>query len=307
MKPIAVLLFMTSLAMAGYENLWPAAAPGAKQPPAGTETTGDGGRLSNIEIPQYEVYLPEKGKANGSAVAILPGGGYGILAIQHEGHEVAKWLNTLGVTAIVVKYRVSGNPAMGYQYPVPLLDARRAIRTIRARASEWGVDSKNVGVLGFSAGGHLASLCATQFEKDLPGEGTDDTNKLSARPDFAILVYPVISMDNDLGHSGSRKNLLGEDADRKAGRKEDAGSPFSTDRSVSSQTPPVFLVTTSDDGVDCRNSLRFAIACKENKVPVTLHLFERGGHGYGLKGKGAVAKWPALLEEWLTARLNATK
>ena len=149
--------------------------------------------------------------------------------------------------------------------------------------------------MGSSAGGHLASLCATRFEDTFPEETADTTDKLSARPDFAILCYPVITM-SATGHSGSRKNLAGENAPPELLKK------LSTEKAITKDTPPVFLLTTSDDGVDCRNSLLFATACKENKVPVSLHMFEKGGHGYGLKGKGPLAVWPDLLDAWLAER-----
>lgn len=296
MKALALLFTLTALASAQYQPLWPGEAPGAKQAPAGTETTNDKGHLSNIEIPQYQVYLPEKGKATGAAVVVLPGGGYGILAIQHEGHELAKWFAERGIAGIVAKYRVSGNPAMGYQFPVPFLDARRAIRTVRAHATEWGVDPQKVGIMGFSAGGHLASLATTRFADTFPEfEGKDEIDKLSARPDFSMLIYPVISM-GEIGHAGSRKNLLG---DKPAPGQIET---YSTEKAVTPETPPVFLVTTSDDWVDCRNSLNFAAACKASKVPVSLHLFETGGHGYGLHGKGNLEEWPDLLEDWLETK-----
>ena len=291
-----MLGMLTSLATAQWTNLWPGEAPGAKQPPAGTETTANGGRLSNIEIPQYQVYLPAKEKATAAAAVIFPGGGYGMLASNHEGHEYAKWLNERGIAGIVVKYRVSGNQALGYQFPVPFLDARRAIRTARAQAADWGIDPKKVGVMGSSAGGHLASLCATRFADRFSDEGKDDVDKQDCRPDFAILIYPVISMNTSLSHSGSRTNLLGKEPSAEAVDK------YSTDKAVTKETPPVFLLSTSDDGVDCRNSLLFATACKANGVPVSLHLFESGGHGYGLKGKGDLAIWPTLLEQWLNRK-----
>jgi acetyl esterase/lipase len=297
MKRIVLMLGMlTSLATAQWTNLWPGEAPGAKQPAVGTETTANGGRLSNIEIPQYQVYLPAKDKATGAAAVIFPGGGYGMLASNHEGHEYAKWLNERGIAGIVVKYRVSGNQALGYQFPVPFLDARRAIRTARAQAADWGIDPKKVGVMGSSAGGHLASLCATRFADSFSEEGKDDIDKQDCRPDFAILIYPVISMNTSLSHSGSRTNLLGKEPSPEAVEK------YSTDKAVTKETPPVFLLSTSDDGVDCRNSLLFATACKANNVPVSLHLFESGGHGYGLKGKGDLAIWPTLLEQWLNRK-----
>lgn len=289
------LLSFASLTSAGWIPLWPTEAPAAKQPPAGTEKTGEGNRLSDIEIPQYQVYLPEKGKATGAAVAILPGGGYGILASQHEGHDLARWLAERGIAGIVVKYRV-GNAALGYQFPVPFLDARRALRSIRARAGDWGIDPQKVGIMGFSAGGHLASLCATRFNDTFAEETQDEIDALSCRPDFAILIYPVISMSDGVAHGGSRKNLLGESPSAEAMEK------YSTDRAVTAETPPVFLLTTADDWVDCRNSLAFATACKAHQVPVSLHLFESGGHGYGLKGKGDLSAWPSLLETWLARR-----
>jgi acetyl esterase/lipase len=291
-----IVFSLVSLASAEWTNLWPQQAPGAKQPPAGTEKTGEGGRLSHIEIPQYQVYLPEKSRANGTAVVILPGGGYGILAANHEGHDLAKWFNERGIAGIVVKYRVSGDPSLGYQYPVPFLDARRAIRSVRANAAGWGIDPKKVGIMGFSAGGHLASLCTTRFGDTFPEETNDLIDQQNCRPDFSILIYPVISMDGSFGHGGSRKNLLGADPSAELVEK------CSTDRAVTPQTPPVFLLSTADDMVDCRNSLLFATACKAKGVPVSLHLFESGGHGYGLNGKGDLQQWPSLLEHWLLTK-----
>jgi acetyl esterase/lipase len=295
------LLSLATMATAQWTNLWPGEAPGAKRPPAGTEKMADGGRISDIEVPQYHVYLPDKAKATGAAAVIFPGGGYGMLASNHEGHDYAKWLNERGIAGIVVKYRVTGNPALGYQFPVPFLDARRAIRTVRAKATEWGIDPTKVGVMGSSAGGHLASLCTTRFADTFPEENVDEIDKQTCRPDFSILVYPVISMDASISHGGSRKNLLGENPGAEATEK------YSTAKAVTKDTPPVFLLTTADDFVDCRNSLEFAMACKANGVPVSLHLFEKGGHGYGLGGKGEVAIWPTLLENWLGARFPGKK
>lgn len=303
MKTIAALALtlLTLDASAQWVNLWPGHAPGAKPQPVEKETRNESGHLGNIAIPQYQVSLPEKGKANGAAVVVFPGGGYGILAATHEGSEFASWLNERGIAAIVVKYRVSGDPNYGYQFPVPFLDARRAIRTTRANAAEWGIDPAKVGVLGFSAGGHLASLCATRFADTFPDEGTDAIDAQNCRPDFAILAYPVISMMDPQAHRGSRTNLLG------AHPSAEDLAKYSTDQAVSPQTPPVFLVSTSDDPVDCRNSLSFATACKANQVPVTLHLFESGGHGYGLHGKGDLEMWPLLLEKWLVTRVGPAK
>lgn len=294
MKTLAALCLMTALAAADdWKPLWPGEAPGAKRPPAGSEKINEGWRYANIEVPQFQVHLAPEGKRTGQAVVILPGGGYGILAMNHEGHDYAKWLNERGITGVVVKYRV-GPPDFGYQFPVPFLDARRAIRTVRANAKEWGVDPAKVGVMGSSAGGHLASLCTTRFADTFPEEGKDAIDQLSARPDFSILIYPVISM-GPVAHGGSRTNLLGKSPSPELLEK------CSTEKQVTKDTPPVFLLSTFDDGVDCRNSLDFASACKAKGVPVSLHLFEKGGHGYGMNvaGKGDLEVWPSLLDGWL--------
>jgi len=296
MRAFLVMLLAVSPLRAEWQNLWHGEAPGAKRPPAGTETDKGGGRFTGVEVPQYFLYRPESGKSNGAAVVIFPGGGYSHIAAGHEGKDYADWLTQRGFTAIVVKYRVGAG--LGYQYPVPFLDARRAIRTVRAKATEWGVKPDRIGVMGSSAGGHLASLCATRFKDTFGEETSDEIDKLSARPDFAILCYPVISMDAAHAHGGSRNNLGGEKA------SPELIAALSTEKAVSAETPPTFLLTTSDDGVDCRNSLLFAAACREHKVPVTLHIFEKGGHGYGLKGKGLLAVWPGLLDAWLAERFE---
>ncbi|MCH7227606.1 alpha/beta hydrolase [Haloferula sp. A504] len=291
---VALVMGLTlPVAVAEWKPLWEGDAPGAPRPPAGSETEGKGGRLSHIEQPQYFLYPAPASGRTGQGVVILPGGGYTILAMNHEGHDYAKWLNERGISAMVVKYRVSGNDGFGYGYPVPYLDARRAIRTMRSMAGELGLEK--VGVMGSSAGGHLASVCVTRFADTFEEEGKDAIDKLACRPDFGILVYPVISM-GDVAHGGSRRRLLGPEPSAEMLDK------LSTEKQVTGKTPPCFLVTTSDDGVDCRNSLRFAEACKTAGVPVALHVFETGGHGYGLKGKGPVSAWPSLLEAWLERR-----
>lgn len=291
---VAICFGSVLSAAAEWQPLWSGQAPGAKRPAAGSETIGEGSRYSDIEVPQFQAYIAPQGKRTGQAVVILPGGGYGILAMEHEGHAYAKWLNQRGISAFLVKYRVSSKPDFGYQYPVPFLDARRAIRCVRARAAEWGIDPGKLGVMGSSAGGHLASLCTTRHADTFPEEGKDEIDRLSCRPDFSILIYPVISM-GPLAHTGSRTNLLGSKP------SADLVERCSTEKQVDSSTPPVFLLSTSDDVVDCRNSLVFAGACKAAGVPLTLHVFERGGHGYGMNvgAKGELAAWPALLEAWL--------
>jgi acetyl esterase/lipase len=229
---------------------------------------------------------------------VCPGGGYGFLAAEHEGKDVALWLNSLGVTAAVLKYRLGPK----YHHPVMLQDAQRAIRTIRARAGEWRVEPGRVAILGFSAGGHLASTAATHFDSGQP-EAPDPIDRLSCRPDLAILVYPVIALATPYGHAGSLRNLLG---DKPAPELVEG---LSNERQVTANTPPVFLAHTNEDkGVPAENSLLFALALRKAGVPVELHLFEKGQHGLGL-GTGwasrkipvndAFQAWPRLCATWL--------
>jgi acetyl esterase/lipase len=195
---------------------------------------------------------------------------------------------------MVVKYRVSGNAALGYQFPVPQLDARRAIRTMRFKCKEWGVESNQIGIMGFSAGGHLCSTAVTMFEDKFEEETNDEIDKLSCRPDFGILCYPVISMGENYCHAGSVRNLLG------ASPSKELLARNNTSKRVTKKTPPIFLVHSADDGaVPLRNGTDFAAACAEHKVPVVCHIFSQGGHGYGLAGRGDSAGWTARLEEWM--------
>ena len=274
--------------------LWPDGAPGALGKDAGDD-------FHPGDIPTITVYSPDPAKANGAAVVICPGGGYGFLATEHEGKDVAMWLNTLGITGIVLKYRLGPR----YHHPVMLEDAQRALRTVRARATEWRLDPGRVGVLGFSAGGHLASTVATHFDSGRP-DASDPIDRLSCRPDLAILVYPVIALATPYGHSGSLKNLLG------AGPSQELIESLSNERQVTSKTPPTFLAHTNEDkGVPAENSILFALALRKAGVPVELHLFEKGAHGLGM-GTGwasrkiapneAFQAWPRLCATWLKER-----
>ncbi len=281
---------------AAWEPLWPGEVPGGTKPVVLRESVGEGGRLSDTVVPQYEVFLPDAGRRSGAAVAVFPGGGYSILAMEHEGRDYARWLVERGIVAVLVKYRVSSRDEAGFQFPVPLLDARRAIRVIRSRAPEWGVDPARIGVMGSSAGGHLASMCATLWLETFPEETADATDALSCRPDFAILVYPVTAMAEPWGHGGSKRRLLG------ATPSADLVERVSTAKRVDGKTPPCFLVHASDDkAVPVRNSLEFAARCAENHVPVVCHVVAKGGHGFGMRGQGDSADWPRLLEQWLVA------
>ncbi|WP_422925317.1 alpha/beta hydrolase [Singulisphaera sp. PoT] len=274
--------------------LWPEGAPGA----LGKET---GDEFHAGDIPTLTVYKPEAEKATGASVVVCPGGGYGFLATEHEGKHVADWLNSLGVTAVVLKYRL----APKYHHPAMIEDAQRAIRTVRANAKEWKLDPKRVGILGFSAGGHLASTAATHFDKG-KADAKDPIDRESSRPDLAILVYPVIALATPYGHAGSLKNLLGDSPSK------ELVESLSNETQVTKETPPTFLAHTNEDSaVPPENSLLYALAMRKAGVPVELHVFEKGQHGLGI-GIGwpshniapdeAFQAWPKLCATWLKHR-----
>jgi acetyl esterase/lipase len=261
------------------EPLWPDGAPGA----LGTKPQ---------DVPTLTAYLPDPAKATGAAVVICPGGGYGTLAMNHEGHDVAHWLNSIGVAGLLLKYRHAP-----YRHPVPLQDAQRALRTARHRAKEWHLDPQRVGILGFSAGGHLASTAGTHFDAGKP-DAADPIERQSCRPDFMVLVYPVISFTTKFAHTGSRNNLLGKEP------SPELVKSLSNETQVTPQTPPTFLVHTSEDrGVPPENSVLFYLALREAKVPAEMHIFEKGPHGFGLAPKDPVlSEWPRLCAAWLGKR-----
>jgi acetyl esterase/lipase len=266
--------------------LWPEGAPGA----VGTDPDKD--------VPTITVWLPRPETATGAAVVVCPGGGYGMLAVDHEGKQIAEWFNTLGMAAFVLKYRLGPR----YHHPAMLQDAGRAIRTVRAGASKWGLDPHRIAIIGFSAGGHLASTAGTHFDAGKP-DADDPIERVSSRPDRLILVYPVIALATPFGHAGSLRNLLGENP------SPELVENLSNDRQVTKDTPPTFLAhTNADTGVAAENSVLFALALRKAGVPVELHLFERGRHGLGLGTGAAKLKiapdaafqaWPKLCETWL--------
>ncbi|NNC86901.1 MAG: alpha/beta hydrolase [Akkermansiaceae bacterium] len=289
---MCVLLLAGVAAGEEWLNLYEGPAPGAARPPAGSEVVTERGHITNVEVPQYLLYMPAS--PNGTGVVVCPGGGYGILAMGHEGREVGEWFAKRGVTAMILKYRVAREAGYGYRFPVPQLDARRAIRTMRAKGKDWGVKPDRIGVMGFSAGGHLASTCATLFGESFDGESSDLIDTASARPDFAILCYPVIAMGERYCHGGSVKNLLGEDPPAELLAKCNSA------KQVRGESPPCFIVHSADDGaVPLRNGAEFAARCAESKVPVVCHFYAEGGHGYGLKGRGDSEGWTTRLEEWM--------
>jgi acetyl esterase/lipase len=280
---VAVMsLFLCGLAAAQpkVELLWPDGAPGAKGQAEGDK-------------PTLTIYLPPQDKATGAAVVICPGGGYGHLAMDHEGHQIGQWLNSFGVAGFIVSYR-HRNSGAGYGHPAPIQDAQRAIQTVRSRAKEWGVDPNRIGILGFSAGGHLASTAATHFNESFV-EPRDAIDRVSRRPDFAVLVYPVITFTDPFTHVGSRTNLLGANAEPAMIEK------FSNEKQVTPQTPPTFLFHTWEDtAVPAENSIMFYLALRQAKVPAEMHIFLKSQHGIGLGQKsGAASAWPGLCQKWM--------
>jgi acetyl esterase/lipase len=253
-------------------------------------------RIGNVQIPTIEVYLPAKQIATGQAVVIFPGGGYSILAYDWEGTDFAKWLNSQGIAGIVVKYRLPKSASLTDPKEVPLMDAQRAIRLVRQNASDWNIAPSKVGVMGFSAGGHLASTLSTQYSHTVD-RTMDAADALSARPDFSILVYPVITFVSPAIHSGSMKALLGEN------QTEELKKRFSAELNVTAETPPTFLVHAGDDtGVPVENSLLYYAALRAKGVAASLHVYPEGGHGFAFgMGKGPVENWRDVLLDWIKA------
>lgn len=265
--------------------LWPSGAPGAM---------GD----DELDKPALWVFLPPDAKAVGTAVVVCPGGGYGHLAIGHEGKDVAEWLNAQGIAAFVLRYRL----APRYMHPAPMQDVQRALRTVRAGASYWHIDPERIGVWGFSAGGHLASTAGTHFDEG-DSSASDPIDRAGCRPNFMVLAYPVISLDTEYTHKGSKKNLLGENP------STELVENLSNQRQVTAQTPPTFLFHTgADTGVPVENSVLFYLALRAAKVPAEMHIYEQGRHGVGLAPEDPVlSTWPGRLADWLKLHGLLTK
>ncbi|MFY0625768.1 MAG: alpha/beta hydrolase [Reichenbachiella sp.] len=252
---------------------------------------------THVQIPTLEIFLPTEQYATGQAVLICPGGGYTGLAYDWEGTDIAKWLNGYGIAAFVLKYRTPYSESVDVDHLAPLQDAQRGIRVIRSNAKKWNIDSGNIGVMGFSAGGHLASTLGTQWE-NLNEFDEDEIDKLSAKPNFMVLIYPVISMKEGVTHNGSRNNLLGKKP------KKELVNQFSNELQVSENTPVTFLLHSQDDkAVPVKNSLLFFEALNANNIKTELHILPKGGHGYSL-GRHAYPtnSWPPLLIDWLQNR-----
>ncbi len=269
-------------------KLWPNGAPGNNECPQ-PEEMFEGRRVRFVSDPTITIYLPEKEKNTGAAIVICPGGGYWIEAMDHEGYDYAEYLQSKGITGIVLKYRLPYG-----HHEIPLMDAQQAIRMVRYQAEEWGIDPQKIGISGFSAGGHLASTAATHFN-DGDAASSDPVAKISCRPDFAVLLYPVITMNEQWSHIGSRENLLGKTHDLKL------IDFYSNELQVTAKTPPTFLALADDDkGVLPKNSIEYYNALKKNDVPAEMHIFREGGHGFGMRKTGkAHDHWPDIMVEWM--------
>ena len=277
LPPAAPTARADSMRAAPAVALWPGRAPGA---------VGD----SSVDRPTMTPYLPPAGRGNGAAAVVFAGGAYGHISLDKEGAQTARWLTSIGVVAFVVEYRLGPR----YHHPAMLQDAQRAIRVVRARAAEWGVDPRRVGVVGFSAGGHLASTAGTRFDAG-EAAAADSVERASSRPDFMVLVYPVITMEERFTHKSSRARLLGDDPPPELGRL------LSNETQVTRETPPTFLIASTDDAsVPAENSLMFYQALKAAGVLVEMHVFESGRHGFALgPGDPALSAWPALAATWM--------
>jgi acetyl esterase/lipase len=248
--------------------------------------------ISKISIPTLAIYLPSHEKASGTAVIICPGGGYWVNAYSHEGTDVARRFNEMGIAAFVLKYRLPDDATMIQREIGPLQDAQQAIITVRKRSVEWGIRPDQIGIMGFSAGGHLAATAGTHFKEAM----IENPNNISLRPDFLILIYPVISFQESIGHTGSRDQLIGKNPTK------DKIDFYSNELQVGKDTPPAFLVHASDDsGVNPENSVVFYQQLLKFKVPAELHLYQRGEHGFGMNNKMTSDQWMDRCEAWITA------
>jgi len=288
MKKLIVTITLVSIFIGARAqeiiNLYPGKIPNAKI--SGIKESFGNGMFRGVTTPTLEIYLPEKEKATGAAVVICPGGGYSVVVYQGEGISTAKEFVKNGVAAFVLKYRLPDDSTMVDKKIGPLQDAQQAIKVVRENAAKWGIDPSKIGIIGFSAGGHLASTEATHFKEVL----IENTNNTSVRPDFQILVYPVISMQNGLTHPDSRTKLLGKDASTKDIDK------FSNELQIDESTPPAYLTHAADDNmVDVDNSIGYFEKLRHNKVPVEMHIYPKGGHGFIFRHEG----WTDPLFKWM--------
>jgi len=247
-----------------------------------------------VQKPDISVFLPSKNNRTGQAVLVIPGGGYQAIVHIWEGEDIAKWLNSNGIAAIVLKYRLPNAKSNIIRHKSPLLDASRAIKIVKEHAEEWQIDKNNIGVMGFSAGGHLASTLGTHYDKDMNSQ-LDRIDSISSRPDFMVLMYPVVTMNERFTHMGSRNNLLGTNP------SPELVDYYSNEKQISVNTPPTFIVHSSDDDVVLvENSTAFYKALQEKNIDSEMHIFQYGGHGFALaNGKGYLELWKSICIAWL--------
>ncbi|NJB84986.1 acetyl esterase/lipase [Lewinella marina] len=294
LRALLVLCFLYTAMMQAQQShpLYPGKVPNSRAVPnpESVEHRASGGRaISNVAIPELTAYRPEH--PNGQAVIICPGGGYARLAYDKEGVWIAKQLVKDSITAFVLKYRIPQDATNVNKSLAPLMDAQQAIRTVRKQATDHGVDPNRIGIMGFSAGGHLAATAATQFARPADPNETDTT---SVRPDFVALIYPVISFDSTITHAGSRRNLIGD------APPASRVTRFSAEEQVTPLTPPAFLVHAADDrAVPVQNSLRFYESCLRHGVAAEMHLYAAGGHGFGLRNPTTPDRWLERFTNWL--------
>ncbi len=304
MKPTIALLSLLTLCLWSNAQdmvlpLYPEGIPCVSENQQKTREVNNGSerRISAVQEPEIAVYLPAKSNANGTGVVICPGGGYWVLAWDWEGSWMAKWLNEMGIAAFVLKYRLPGWESDECNDKVALMDAQRAMRLVRSKALDWRLDPDRIGIMGFSAGGHLASSLSTHF--DAGDESASlAVDRFSSRPDFSILMYPVISMDTTIAHMGSRKNIIGENP------SAEMQVYYSNEKQITAETPPALLIHADNDrGVLPENSIVYYQGLRKHGIPAALHIFESGGHGFSFgKGRGDVEGWPRVAQEWLTGR-----
>ena len=285
------LLFMTSQLIAQNEviELWDNGIPNTIKSEDYQEFHDEKmDRIGNVSIPTVTVFIPEK--PNGTAVVICPGGGYQFLAINKEGYKTAEWFNSMGITAFVLKYRLPNDKIMENKTIGPLQDVQESVRFIRRNASKWNLNPTKIGILGYSAGGHLAASLSTKYDEIVYPKN----DSISAKPNFSILIYPVISMTDEITHKGSKNKLLGNLA------SNENVEQFSTEKQINAETPPTFLVHAIDDkSVPVENSINYFLALKKHNVISEMHLYQKGGHGFGLGREGTSEFWTNHCEKWL--------
>lgn len=273
-------------------KLWPDSIPGSISCSNYTEQRDEDGCIEKVSSPEMSVYLPSDNKVNNTAILICPGGAYSVVSYENEGIAIAQWLNKQGIAGFVLKYRLPSDKIMKDKSIGPLQDAQMAMRMIRSNAMRWHINPAKVGVMGFSAGGHLAAILSTHYDAKIY-----NANNFSARPDFTILVYPLISFDSAITHKESRENLIGQNPDNTTIKY------FSADQLVTLDTAPAFLIHSADDNcVTVKHSFLYFQALQKNKIPAEIHVYQNGGHGYGLaKDKGTTSTWPSTCLLWLKA------